>query len=135
MCLHPRWTRCYVVLHSPPFTDCSVGLITNHDTNLYRGFHTNLSPLFHPFPCSSFIDSKGTRKRKSRWGDARLELAGVSGLPTAIDVQGMSVKDLTNYTISLRLDEIGRKLRSGDVVPPERERFVCMLPHQTPQDN
>lgn len=75
-------------------------------------------------PCSSPVDLNGQRKRKSRWGDARPELAGVSGLPTAIDVQGMSVKDLANYTISLRLDEINRKLRSGDVVPPERERYV-----------
>lgn len=42
----------------------------------------------------------------------------------------MTVKDLSNYTISLRLDEINRKLRSGDVIPPERERCVCkLLPH------
>jgi splicing factor 1 len=39
----------------------------------------------------------------------------------------MTVKDLSNYTISLRLDEINRKLRSGDVVPPERERCACKL--------
>lgn len=43
-------------------------------------------------------------------------------MPTAIDIQGMSVKDLSNYTINLRLDEINRKLRLNDVVPPERER-------------
>lgn len=60
------------------------------------------------------------RKRKSRWGDENDKIQ-VAGLPTAIsgDMKG---KDLENYAIHVRLDEIGRKLRSGDVVPPERER-------------
>lgn len=39
----------------------------------------------------------------------------------------MSVKDLSNYTITLRLDEINRKLRLNDVVPPERERYALLL--------
>lgn len=45
----------------------------------------------------------------------------MAGMPTAIsgDIAG---KDLENYATHVRLDEIGRKLRSGDVVPPERER-------------
>lgn len=45
----------------------------------------------------------------------------MAGLPTAIsgNVQG---KDLENYAIHVRLEEIARKLRSGDVIPPERER-------------
>lgn len=68
------------------------------------------------------VDPNAPRKRKSRFGEAKPEVVGVTGMPTAIDIQGMSVKDLSNYTINLRLDEINRKLRMNDVVPPERER-------------
>lgn len=34
----------------------------------------------------------------------------------------MSVADLDRYAVSVRLDEISNKLRTGDVVPPDRER-------------
>ncbi|KAL7009461.1 hypothetical protein EMMF5_001092 [Cystobasidiomycetes sp. EMM_F5] len=62
----------------------------------------------------------GERKRKSRWGDENDKIQ-VAGLPTAISGD-VNSKDLENYAVHLRLEEIGRKLRSGDVVPPERER-------------
>jgi len=68
----------------------------------------------------------GPRKRRSRWGDesAKVDLAG---LPVAIqgNIEG---KELDNYALSLRLEEINRKLRSGDVVPPERERSASPPP-------
>lgn len=59
------------------------------------------------------------RKRKSRWGEAKTELPG---LPTAVSSAGVTQKDLDNYAIQLRLEEINRKLRLNDIIPPERER-------------
>jgi len=66
------------------------------------------------------------RKRRSRWGDESTKV-DLAGLPTAIsgNIQG---KELDNYAVSLRLEEINRKLRSGDVVPPERERSASPPP-------
>jgi len=43
-------------------------------------------------------------------------------LPTAISATGVSQAQLDNYAIHLRLEEINRKLRLNDFVPPERER-------------
>ncbi|KAH7911352.1 hypothetical protein BJ138DRAFT_1006810, partial [Hygrophoropsis aurantiaca] len=43
-------------------------------------------------------------------------------LPTAISAAGVSQAQLDNYAIHLRLEEINRKLRLNDFVPPERER-------------
>lgn len=57
------------------------------------------------------------RKRRSRWGDA----APAANVTTAI-TGAVSVADLDRYAISVRLEEISNKLRSGDVVPPDRER-------------
>jgi splicing factor 1 len=34
---------------------------------------------------------------------------------------------LDNYAIHLRLEEINRKLRMNDFVPPERERWIMPL--------
>lgn len=62
-------------------------------------------------PCSA------PRKRRSRWGDA----APAANVTTAIK-GAVSVADLDRYAVSVRLDEIANKLRSGDVVPPDRER-------------
>ena len=42
-------------------------------------------------------------------------------MPTAISGQ-LQGRDLENYANHVRLEEISRKLRSGEVVPPERER-------------
>ncbi|EEB87879.1 hypothetical protein MPER_14579, partial [Moniliophthora perniciosa FA553] len=54
-----------------------------------------------------------------RWGDVKTE---IPGLPTAISAAGVSQAQLDNYAIHLRLEEINRKLRLNDYVPPERER-------------
>ncbi|TRM64844.1 splicing factor SF1 [Schizophyllum amplum] len=64
-------------------------------------------------------DPNAPRKRRSRWGDAKSE---IPGLPTAISSTGVSQAQLDNYAIHLRLEEINRKLRLNDFVPPERER-------------
>jgi hypothetical protein len=67
------------------------------------------------------------RKRRSRWGEASAK-AELPGLPTAISSQGISQAQLDNYAIQLRLEEINRKLRLNDYIPPERERSVRRLP-------
>lgn len=64
--------------------------------------------------------SNEPRKRRSRWGDENDKI-DVAGLPTAIS-GGVSGKDLEAYATHVRLEEITRKLRNGDVVPNERER-------------
>ncbi|EMD34154.1 hypothetical protein CERSUDRAFT_55662 [Gelatoporia subvermispora B] len=64
-------------------------------------------------------DPNAPRKRRSRWGDAKTE---IPGLPTAISADGVSQAHLDNYAIHLRLEEINRKLRLNDFIPPERER-------------
>jgi splicing factor 1 len=64
-------------------------------------------------------DPNAPRKRRSRWGDAKTD---IPGLPTAISATGVSQAQLDNYAIHLRLEEINRKLRLNDFVPPERER-------------
>ncbi|KAI4523045.1 hypothetical protein K525DRAFT_361439 [Schizophyllum commune Loenen D] len=68
---------------------------------------------------SAKADPNAPRKRRSRWGDAKSE---IPGLPTAISSAGVSQAQLDNYAIHLRLEEINRKLRLNDFVPPERER-------------
>lgn len=69
-------------------------------------------PLTTSFPLLA-----APRKRRSRWGDA----APASGVQTAI-TGAVNVADLDRYALSVRLDEIQRKLQTGDVVPPDRER-------------
>ncbi|CAL1716829.1 unnamed protein product [Somion occarium] len=71
-----------------------------------------------PAPNAS-ADPNAPRKRRSRWGDAKTE---IPGLPTAISANGVSQAHLDNYAIHLRLEEINRKLRLNDFIPPERER-------------
>lgn len=73
----------------------------------------------------SSVDPNAPRKRRSRWGDAKTE---IPGLPTAISAAGVSQAQLDNYAIHLRLEEINRKLRLNDFVPPERERYAISLP-------
>ncbi|WVR06363.1 branchpoint-bridging protein [Kwoniella sp. DSM 27419] len=62
----------------------------------------------------------GPRKRRSRWGDEKARV-DVPGLPVAIS-GNVSQTELDNYAIHVRLEEINRKLRTGDVVPPEGQR-------------
>ncbi|BEI83025.1 hypothetical protein CcaverHIS002_0308930 [Cutaneotrichosporon cavernicola] len=69
---------------------------------------------------------EGPRKRRSRWGDAS-ERVDVSGLP--VNIQGkVSASELDNYAIHVRLEEIARKLRTGDVVPPDGQRSPSPAP-------
>lgn len=60
------------------------------------------------------------RKRRSRWGDADAK-SSLQGLPAVISAN-VSAQELDNYAIHVRLDEINKKLATGDVVPPERMR-------------
>jgi splicing factor 1 len=62
----------------------------------------------------------GPRKRRSRWGDAS-EKVDVSGLPVSITGK-VSQTELDNYAIHVRLEEINKKLRLNDVVPPDHQR-------------
>ncbi|WVQ82962.1 branchpoint-bridging protein [Cryptococcus sp. DSM 104549] len=62
----------------------------------------------------------GPRKRRSRWGDASARVE-VPGMPVAV-MGNVSQHELDNYAIHVRLEEINRKLRTGDVVPPDGQR-------------
>lgn len=57
------------------------------------------------------------RKRRSRWGDEKTNLGVVTALGANV-----SEAELERYALNVRIEEIAGKLRSGDVVPPERER-------------
>lgn len=80
--------------------------------------------LIHSCLLLTSVDPNAPRKRRSRWGDAKTD---IPGLPTAISAAGVSQAQLDNYAIHLRLEEINRKLRLNDFVPPERERCVEQL--------
>lgn len=60
----------------------------------------------------------GPRKRRSRWGGtaARGDTA-----PAAISAN-VSGQELDRYAVQVRLEEINRKIRTGDVEPPNHER-------------
>ncbi|WRT67786.1 branchpoint-bridging protein [Kwoniella shivajii] len=70
------------------------------------------------------VAEDGPRKRRSRWGDAKVD---VPGLPTSITGK-VSQTELDNYATHVRLEEINRKLRTGDVVPPEGQRSPSPAP-------
>ncbi|KAJ3336165.1 hypothetical protein HDU93_003510 [Gonapodya sp. JEL0774] len=63
---------------------------------------------------------RAPHRKKNRWGDPEVKV-NIPGLPTALP-GGMSAEQAEMYAIHLRLEEIGRKLRTGEVVPPESER-------------
>ncbi|RKP39389.1 hypothetical protein BJ085DRAFT_5073, partial [Dimargaris cristalligena] len=69
------------------------------------------------------------RKRRSRWGHDQAPAHSV-GLPTAITAN-MSKDQIDLYALHIRIEEIGRRIKSGDVVPPEPERS----PSPEPQYN
>ncbi|RUP38410.1 hypothetical protein BC936DRAFT_138398 [Jimgerdemannia flammicorona] len=66
------------------------------------------------------------RKRRSRWGDEEKKV-NIPGLPTALP-PNMSKDQMDLYLLHLRIEEINRKLRTGDYVPPERERSASPEP-------
>ncbi|KAI9317642.1 hypothetical protein BX666DRAFT_1939399 [Dichotomocladium elegans] len=59
------------------------------------------------------------RERKSRWGDETKKV-NIPGMPTSLPK--LSQQQADNYVLQIRLEEINRKLRIGDVVPAERDR-------------
>ncbi|ODN81685.1 branchpoint-bridging protein [Cryptococcus amylolentus CBS 6039] len=69
----------------------------------------------------------GPRKRRSRWGDADARV-NVPGMPVTV-MGNMSGSQLDNYAIHVRLEEINRKLRTGDVVPPDGQRSPSPPPN------
>ncbi|WVO12561.1 branchpoint-bridging protein [Cryptococcus depauperatus] len=72
-------------------------------------------------------NEEGPRKRRSRWGDASSKV-NVPGMPVTV-MGNVSQVELDNYAIHVRLEEINRKLRTGEVVPPDGQRS----PSPTPQ--
>jgi splicing factor 1 len=60
------------------------------------------------------------RKRRSRWGDESTKVE-VPGMPVALG-GNVSQSELDNYAIHVRLEEINRKLRTGDFIPPPGQR-------------
>ncbi|KAJ1674266.1 hypothetical protein EV182_003632 [Spiromyces aspiralis] len=64
------------------------------------------------------LSERRRRRRKNRWGTADVKTQGVvTALPSGMDKQQMEW-----YAAQLRIDEITAKLRSGDVVPADRDR-------------
>ncbi|KAJ2700293.1 hypothetical protein H4218_002118 [Coemansia sp. IMI 209128] len=76
---------------------------------------------------SQAVDDSGERKRrrKNRWGDK--EPAAAIAVPPAL-ASSMSKEQLESYVSNLRIDEITRKLKSGDVVPPDGQRSPSPAP-------
>ncbi|KAL1935650.1 hypothetical protein VTP01DRAFT_4790 [Rhizomucor pusillus] len=70
-------------------------------------------------PAPATTNGEGRRKRRSRWGDESAKV-NMPGLPTSLPKLNQQQAD--NYVLQIRLEEINRKLRTGDYVPPERER-------------
>ncbi|KAE8229892.1 hypothetical protein CF326_g5123 [Tilletia indica] len=68
-------------------------------------------------------DGVAPRKRRSRWGDASDKIV----VPTAITGH-VSQEELDKYAIQVRLEEIANKLRTGDFIPPDRERSPSPVP-------
>ncbi|ORX81576.1 hypothetical protein K493DRAFT_241681, partial [Basidiobolus meristosporus CBS 931.73] len=60
------------------------------------------------------------RKRRSRWGDETNKVS-IPGMPSILP-SNMTKEQSELYVIYMRLEEINRKLRIGDYIPPESER-------------
>ena len=73
------------------------------------------------------VSTDAPRKRRSRWGDEKA--VQDSALPTAIMGANVSQLELDQYAVRMRVEEINNKLRTGDIVPPDRQRSA----HQTPR--
>jgi len=58
--------------------------------------------------------------RRTRWGDANVKV-NLPGLPTNLPSR-LTKDEIDSYIINLRIEEISQKLRTGNVVPPERNR-------------
>ncbi|KAG0205866.1 hypothetical protein BGX28_002601 [Mortierella sp. GBA30] len=65
------------------------------------------------------------RKRRSRWA-AEDEKVTIPGMPTALPTN-MTPEQLEMFLLHTRLEEITRKLKTGDVLPAvERERTIIL---------
>lgn len=95
----------------------SIGIKRDRDSNFHPSAASSSSSYAAPPSVDATGADGGPRKRKSRWGDANDKLT----IPTAIGAN-VSAQELDKYAIQVRLDEISRKLRSGDFIPPDRER-------------
>ncbi|KAJ2059559.1 hypothetical protein GGI17_004327 [Coemansia sp. S146] len=80
-----------------------------------------------PNGVSTVVDdgSERKRRRKNRWGDK--EPTAAAAVPPAL-AGSMSKEQLESYVSNLRIDEITRKLKSGDVVPPDGQRSPSPAP-------
>ncbi|KAJ2908200.1 hypothetical protein GGI21_003126, partial [Coemansia aciculifera] len=67
------------------------------------------------------------RRRKNRWGDKEPATAAAAIVPPVL-ASSMSKEQLESYVSDLRIDEITRKLKSGDVVPPDGQRSPSPAP-------
>jgi len=72
------------------------------------------------------------KKRRSRWGGE--EKVNIPGLPTILP-STLTSEQQEIYILHLRLEEISRKLRSGEVVPPDNERSPSPEPTYDAQGN
>jgi splicing factor 1 len=89
-------------------------------------------------PSSALVASNSTpgstgsgerrRRKKNRWGDESAKI-NMPGLPTALPQ--LNKEQMESYVLQIRLEEINRKLRTGDYVPPEGQRS----PSPEPQYN
>lgn len=61
------------------------------------------------------------RRKKNRWGDSTDATTGAAGVPTVLP-STLAPEQLEAVVIHMRLDEISKKLKTGDVVPPEGMR-------------
>ncbi|KAJ3126168.1 hypothetical protein HK098_007800 [Nowakowskiella sp. JEL0407] len=61
-----------------------------------------------------------TKKRRSRWGEEKAKI-NIPGLPTQLP-PGMTPEQVEAYSLTFRIEEIGIKLRTGNVVPPDGQR-------------
>ncbi|OLL22434.1 Branchpoint-bridging protein, partial [Neolecta irregularis DAH-3] len=76
------------------------------------------------------VRSGRVKKKRNRWGAAEDNKAlGLIGLPTAI-TSTMTTEQIEAYALHIRLEEIGQKLRIGDVTPPEKDRRSVSPPPQ-----
>ncbi|KAJ2479177.1 hypothetical protein IWW56_003257 [Coemansia sp. RSA 2131] len=75
------------------------------------------SVLVKPPAPDTTVDSERKRRRKNRWGARDTNVAASAALTS-----NMSKEQAESYAAILRIDEITRRLRTGDVVPPDGQR-------------
>ncbi|KAJ2316986.1 hypothetical protein IWW52_003366, partial [Coemansia sp. RSA 2704] len=79
--------------------------------------HASQSVQSTPPSAAGDADSERKRRRKNRWGARDATAAASAAL-----ARSMSKEQVESYATVLRIDEITRRLKSGDVVPPDGQR-------------